>query len=226
MLEVWGRRNASNVMPVMWAIGELALPHRRHDVGGSFGGLDGPAYLALNPNGRIPDDSATTDRSSGSPTRSSATSVGATAGAACCPTASRTTAPPTNGWTGTRPPPIRPTSSCSGRSSGPSLRSRDRARIARLAASVASALGVLERHLAGRAFILGDRLTMADIPFGPMIHRYFALAVERPDLPHLRAWHERLCRRPAFREHVAFAFGSQPSEWYLLEQKGAAAAPQ
>ncbi len=54
MLEVWGRRNASNVMPVMWAIGELALPHRRHDVGGSFAGLDSPAYLALNPHGRIP----------------------------------------------------------------------------------------------------------------------------------------------------------------------------
>ncbi len=27
MLEVWGRRNASNVLPVMWAIGELDLPH-------------------------------------------------------------------------------------------------------------------------------------------------------------------------------------------------------
>ena len=54
MLEIWGRRNASNVIPVMWAIGELDIPYLRHDVGGSFGGLDTAEYLAMNPNGRIP----------------------------------------------------------------------------------------------------------------------------------------------------------------------------
>ena len=54
MLEIWGRRNASNVIPVMWAIGELDIPNLRHDVGGSFGGLDTAEYLAMNPNGRIP----------------------------------------------------------------------------------------------------------------------------------------------------------------------------
>ena len=54
MLEIWGRRNASNVMPVMWAVGEMNIVHRRHDVGGSFGGVDTPEYLAMNPNGRIP----------------------------------------------------------------------------------------------------------------------------------------------------------------------------
>ena len=54
MLEIWGRRNASNVLPVMWGVGEMNIPHVRHDVGGSFGGLDTPEYLAMNPNGRIP----------------------------------------------------------------------------------------------------------------------------------------------------------------------------
>ena len=54
MLEVWGRRNASNVIPVMWAIGEMGIPYLRHDVGGSFGGLDTAEYRAMNPNGRIP----------------------------------------------------------------------------------------------------------------------------------------------------------------------------
>jgi glutathione S-transferase len=103
---------------------------------------------------------------------------------------------------------------------------RDPSKIARLAASVARSLEVLERHLAGRAFLLGERLTMADLPLGPMIHRYLALEVERPDLLNIRAWHERLCARPAFREHVTFPFGRQPSEWYLLERRGAAAAAE
>jgi glutathione S-transferase len=67
---------------------------------------------------------------------------------------------------------------------------------------------------------------MADIPLGPMIHRYLAVEVERPDLPNIRAWYERLCARPAFREHVMFPFGRQPSEWYLLERQGAAATAE
>jgi hypothetical protein len=77
-----------------------------------------------------------------------------------------------------------------------------------------------------RSYVLGERLTMADIPFGPMIHRYLALEVERPDLPHIRAWHARLCERPAFREHVRFPFGSTPAEWYVLERAGAPAVTE
>ena len=53
-IEVVSRRNASNALPVMWAIGELEIPYVRHDIGGSFGGTDTADYLAMNPNGRIP----------------------------------------------------------------------------------------------------------------------------------------------------------------------------
>ena len=54
MIEIWGRRNSSNVIPVMWAVAETGLAYRRHDVGGSFGGLDSPDYRAMNPNGLVP----------------------------------------------------------------------------------------------------------------------------------------------------------------------------
>ena len=53
MIEVFSRRNASNALPVMWALGELRIPHARHDIGGSFGGTQEPDFLAMNPNGRI-----------------------------------------------------------------------------------------------------------------------------------------------------------------------------
>ena len=35
MLEIWGRRNSGNAIPVMFAVGELGLNYKRHDVGGS-----------------------------------------------------------------------------------------------------------------------------------------------------------------------------------------------
>ena len=54
MLKVWGRCSAFNVQKVMWVVAELGLPHDRIDIGGAFGGLDDPAFLAINPHGRIP----------------------------------------------------------------------------------------------------------------------------------------------------------------------------
>jgi glutathione S-transferase len=54
MLKVWGRRSSFNVQKVMWLVGELGLAHEHIDAGGDFGGLDAPAYLAMNPHGRVP----------------------------------------------------------------------------------------------------------------------------------------------------------------------------
>lgn len=60
----------------------------------------------------------------------------------------------------------------------------------------------LDRHLADRSFVGGDALTMGDIPVGCFVYRWFNLAIERPDLPYLRAWYDRLTTRPAYRKHV------------------------
>ena len=54
MLTIWGRRDSSNVQALMWCVGELGLPHRRHDAGHRFGGTDTPAFRAMNPNGLVP----------------------------------------------------------------------------------------------------------------------------------------------------------------------------
>ena len=54
MIRIWGRNTSVNVQKVMWAIGELDLPHERIDIGGSFGKNNEPAYLAMNPNGLVP----------------------------------------------------------------------------------------------------------------------------------------------------------------------------
>ena len=54
MIKIWGRNTSSNVQKVMWAVGEMALPHQRIDVGGAFGKNKEPPYLAMNPNGLVP----------------------------------------------------------------------------------------------------------------------------------------------------------------------------
>ena len=61
MLRIWGRRDAFNVQKAMWLIGELGLPHQHTPAGGSAGGLDDPAFRAMNPHGRVPviDDGGT-----------------------------------------------------------------------------------------------------------------------------------------------------------------------
>src|SRR5262249_38333620 len=54
VIKVWGRKASANVQKVMWAIGEIGLPHERIDIGGPFGKNREPAYLAMNPNGLVP----------------------------------------------------------------------------------------------------------------------------------------------------------------------------
>ena len=51
-ITLWGRLSSCNVQKVVWALGELGLAYEHIPLGGTFGGLDEPAYRALNPNGR------------------------------------------------------------------------------------------------------------------------------------------------------------------------------
>jgi glutathione S-transferase len=61
---------------------------------------------------------------------------------------------------------------------------------------------MLDDRLATREFVAGNRLTMGDIPVGAACYRYYGMPIERPSLPHLEAWYDRLQQRPAYREHV------------------------
>ena len=54
MLKIIGRRTSANVMKPLWAADELGLDYDRMDVGGKFGGNREPGYLAMNPMGLVP----------------------------------------------------------------------------------------------------------------------------------------------------------------------------
>ncbi len=61
---------------------------------------------------------------------------------------------------------------------------------------------MVEAHLASRAYMTGDGFTMGDIPVGAAVYRWYAFPIERPALPHVEAWYERLQGREPYRNHV------------------------
>jgi len=65
----------------------------------------------------------------------------------------------------------------------------------------------LDNIFADRQFLCGKSLTLADIPAGTSLHRYFELEIERPSVPNVEAWDRRLQDRLAYREHVMVPFG-------------------
>jgi glutathione S-transferase len=65
------------------------------------------------------------------------------------------------------------------------------------------AMGILDAHLAkGSKYIAGDKLTIADCSLGMFVHRWFALPIEREDLPALDAYYEQLKEREAFQKWI------------------------
>jgi glutathione S-transferase len=96
---------------------------------------------------------------------------------------------------------------------------RDETRIARYRGQTEAALSILDNHLAMTPFVAGERLGMADIPFGPLYFRYLQLDIERPSFPNLDRWYETFRERPAFVEHAAFPFGGNPGQWYRIERE-------
>jgi glutathione S-transferase len=66
-------------------------------------------------------------------------------------------------------------------------------------------MGLLNQHLAEHGpYVMGNRFTIADIPVGLVVNRWFSLThsgLTRPDYPALSDYYELMTERPAFRRH-------------------------
>ena len=69
--------------------------------------------------------------------------------------------------------------------------------------AISPALEILDAHLAGSAWLAGDRFSMGDIPAGAAAHRWRVFAQPGPATPHIDAWLARLAQREGFRRHIA-----------------------
>jgi glutathione S-transferase len=80
---------------------------------------------------------------------------------------------------------------------------QDRQAIADSAAQWNRLMQILERQLdATAAYAAGASFTLADIVLGVAAQRWRMTPIERPVLPAVQAWLERLARRAPFREQV------------------------
>jgi glutathione S-transferase len=199
MLKILGRKTSGNTQKVLWCCDELGLKYEREDVGREFGRNHEPAYLALNPNGRVPtiDDEGFVLWESNAIVRYLCAKHGM---GTLCPsdlqrradierwmdwqqTTLRTHFHPFFNALQSKPP-------------------ADAATLETLRKPLDEAWRILDARLSGRRFVAGDQLTMADFVFCYIVNRWYRLPIEHRGLTNVKAWYERLCERPAFRRNV------------------------
>lgn len=196
MLKIWGRISSINVCKVVWAVRELGLEFERIDAGGTFGGLDTPEYLGLNPNSKIPtlDDDGFILWESNAIIRYLASRHGA---GSFWPTDTRERAESDRwmDWQALEFNPALTPAFWNLVRLGPDKRNQQAvdesvAKTERLAV-------ILDKVLEGRQYVAGSRFTMGDVPLGCAVDRWLSLPIERPATPALADWHRRICERPS-----------------------------
>ena len=195
-LQIWGRISSINVKKVVWAAQELDLDFDRHEAGGVHGVVKTPAYAALNPNSQIPvmEDADYVLWESNVITRY------------LCAKHSPGNLYPTDlqerfdaeRWMEWQQTMVNPAS----RNGFWHLirlpaDQRDPALIAQSNAAVELLMAMLDAHLATHSFMVGERFTMADIPLGCEVQRWFSLPQTREKRPNIERWFATLLARPA-----------------------------
>ncbi len=202
MLKVWGRKTSINVQKVMWAVGELGLPHERVDVGGPFGGLDTPEFGKLNPNRLVPviEDDGFVLWESDAIVRYLA-AVHGQGKLAATDERQRALADQWMEWANSMLYADIILTCFLGLIRTPAA-DRNEGAIEAAAKRAGERLAILDAQLEGRPYILGDQPTAADIGCGSLMYRYFTLDIPRPRLGNVEAWYQRLTERKAYQDHV------------------------
>ncbi len=203
MLRLLGRRNAYNVRKVLWLLDELGLEFAQEDWGRGHRDTKVPEFLALNPLGTVPVlvDGEAVLRESHVILRYLATRQGAEA---LYPTAllPRVQVEQWLDWVA-----YELTQPMRGAYLGGELGLEPWNNpwfVAQGRAEYGAKMAVLDAALArGGPFLAGADFTLADIPAGFVVHRWFSMQeVQRTPLPALAAYYERLSARPAFLRHI------------------------
>jgi glutathione S-transferase len=201
MIKIWGRTDSSNVQKVLWCCSELGIEFERLDWGGKFGGNKDKDYLALNPNGLVPTmkDGDFVLWESNSIMRYLNAQYG---NGRLLPSSPQGMAN-ANRWMdwqlSTLNPAIVPLFWNLIRTPADK---RDPKTIQNALEKTTAAWQIVENQLLQGPFVAGDQLSLGDIPVGVWAYRWFNLPIERPKLPNLENWYERLKQREPYQVHI------------------------
>ena len=206
MITVYGRATSANVQLVMWMIGELGLTCERLDYGHSFGGLDSPEFLAMNPNGRVPafretqaDGPDLVMFESGAIARYLAGRYGADPFWPADPVA-RARLDVWAEWTKVTLQPAFQRPIFWGLLAHP--RGQGREAVKEQAEAFKPLIMMLDARIGQGPWLAGDDFTFADVWAGVILYRYMTLDFDKAETPALDAYYAGLTRRPAYAEHV------------------------
>tara|TARA_Y100001949_G_scaffold175526_1_gene185532 strand:+ start:2279 stop:2899 length:621 start_codon:yes stop_codon:yes gene_type:complete len=201
MLKLWGRTNSTNVKKALWCLEELNIEYARVDAGGVFGVVGEADYIAKNPNQLVPclEDGELVLWESNAIVRYLAAQYGEGILWQVDP-AQRAQADKWMDWvTSSLAAPFRTVFWNMVRTAP---EQRDMPAVHAATAECGKLLAIADRTLSDQPYLSGASFAMGDIPLGCFAYAWFEMPIERSDLPHLRAWYERLQQRRAYQTAV------------------------
>ncbi len=209
-IHLWGRLSSINVRKVVWTAQELNIAIQRTDAGLAFGVTTTPEYLDKNPNALVPTlvDGDFVLWESNVIVRYLCASYGAALGLYPDDLQQRFNAERWMDWQQTT---FNPAGSPAFKQivrTAPEA--RNHALVQQSVAATHPLLATMDNHLAQHAYMGGDSFSMADIPLGCEMHRWWgmretqfeACGVHREELrafPHVQRWFGQIEQRPATR---------------------------
>ena len=199
MIRIWGRTNSVNVKKVLWCLDELGLEYERTDAGMQHGVVNTPEYRQMNPNGLVPtlDEDGFIVWESHTIVRYLADKYGKGV-LRPMDLVPRTIANQWMDWAFTFQSSVRDAFWNLIRTPA---EKRDLKAVEASRVKSGEMAKILDAALADRMYVAGS-LSMGDIPIGCEVQRWIRLPIQRPKLPNLEAWFERLRARPAFKKNV------------------------
>jgi glutathione S-transferase len=200
MLLIFGKSTSINVRKVLWTCAELGLPYQLQQYGGSHLPTNTPEFLAMNPNGLVPvivDDGQALWESNticrylaGKHGRPDLLPAEPLARAQVEKWMDWQATELNGAWRYAYMALVRK-----------SPAHTDPSAISASAREWNRLMTLLDAQLAAKAYICGDSLTLADIVLGLSVNRWLSTPIERPALPAVAAYFERLSKLPGFMAH-------------------------
>jgi glutathione S-transferase len=201
MLRILGKASSINVRKVLWTCAELQIPFEREDWGSGFRSTHDAQFLALNPCAMVPviQDGDFTLWESNTIIRYL---VSRYDGSHLYPTDAQTRAR-IDQWIDWQASELNRSWSYAFLSLvRQSPEHQDSAALAVGIEQWSKNMAILDRQLEKTgAYVSGEQFSLADIPIGLSVNRWFETPLAHPDFAAVKAYYERLSQRPDYLLH-------------------------